>query len=142
MKKISVLFAALAFALGCDNPKNATKEEKKIEVKMEKLSDTLVQATVTVNSTKEGKKISKEFIYKGDEETVRAKIDALTAEDAAAAMDIKIEKQLQISLNAKSGSGTSGMVTLTEKEGKVTLEAHINGLSEGTHAIHIHEKAD
>ena len=142
MKKISVLFAALAFASGCDNPKNATKEEKKIEVKMEKLSDTLVQATVTVNSTKEGKKISKEFIYKGDEETVRAKIDALTAEDAAAAMDIKIEKQLQISLNAKSGSGTSGMVTLTEKEGKVTLEAHINGLSEGTHAIHIHEKAD
>lgn len=142
MKKISVLFAALAFALGCDNPKNATKEEKKIEVKMEKLSDTLVQATVTVNTTKEGKKISKEFIYKGDEETVRAKIDALTAEDAAAAMDIKIEKQLQISLNAKSGSGTSGIVTLTEKEGKVTLEAHINGLSEGTHAIHIHEKAD
>ena len=93
MKKISVLFAALAFALGCDNPKNATKEEKKIEVKMEKLSDTLVQATVTVNTTREGKKISKEFIYKGDEETVRAKIDALTAEDAAAAMDIKIEKQ-------------------------------------------------
>ena len=37
MKKISVLFSALAFALGCDNPKNATKEEKKIEVKMEKL---------------------------------------------------------------------------------------------------------
>ena len=55
-------------------------------------------------------------------------------------MDIKIEKQLQISINAKSGSGTSGIVTLTEKEGKVTLEAHINGLSEGTHAIHIHEK--
>ena len=42
MKKISVLFAALeSFCPRCDNPKNATKEEKKIEVKMEKLSDTL-----------------------------------------------------------------------------------------------------
>ena len=142
MKKISVLLAAFAFAIGCENLINATKEEKKIEVKMEKLSDTLVKATVTINATKNGKKISKEFIYKGDEQTVRAKIDALTAEDAASAMDIKIEKQLQISLNTKSGSGTSGMVTLTEKEGKVSLEAHINGLSEGTHAIHIHEKAD
>ena len=64
MKKISVLFAALAFALGCDNPKNATKEEKKIEVKMEKLSDTLVQATVKVNTTKEEKKISKNSFTK------------------------------------------------------------------------------
>ena len=45
-------------------------------------------------------------------------------------------------MNAKSGSSTSGEVTLTEKNGVVTLEAHIFGLDPGTHAIHLHEKAD
>ena len=51
-------------------------------------------------------------------------------------------KEIKINLNAKSGSSTSGEVTLTEKNGVVTLEAHIFGLDPGTHAIHLHEKAD
>ncbi len=37
-------------------------------------------------------------------------------------------KEIKINLNAKSGSSTSGEVTLTEKNGVVTLEAHIFGL--------------
>ncbi len=52
------------------------------------------------------------------------------------------EEVLSIQLDPKSGSATSGMVTFKEANGKVTMEAHISGLSEGTHAIHIHEKAD
>jgi len=52
------------------------------------------------------------------------------------------EKTLRISLNAKSGSETNGEVTFIEKEGKVTMMAHINGLVPGMHAIHMHEKAD
>ncbi len=52
------------------------------------------------------------------------------------------EKTLEISINAKSGSSTSGKITFTEKRGQVTLEAHINGLTAGNHAIHIHETAD
>ena len=45
-------------------------------------------------------------------------------------------------MNAKSGSSASGMVLFTEENGEVTLEAHINGLTPGVHAIHVHEKAD
>ena len=52
------------------------------------------------------------------------------------------EKTLEISVNAKSGSSTSGKITFIEKGGQVTLEAHINGLTTGNHAIHIHETAD
>ena len=51
-------------------------------------------------------------------------------------------KKLQFALNAKSGSSAIGMVMFTEENGEVTLEAHINGLTPGVHAIHVHEKAD
>jgi superoxide dismutase, Cu-Zn family len=51
-------------------------------------------------------------------------------------------EKIKINLNAKSNSNTSGEVTFTEKDGVVTLEAHIFGLDPGTHAIHLHEKAD
>ncbi len=51
-------------------------------------------------------------------------------------------KKLQFALNPKSGSNANGTVSFTEEGGKVTLEAHINGLTPGTHAIHVHEKAD
>ena len=33
------------------------------------------------------------------------------------------------------------MITFTEKNGVVTLEAHINGLTPGIHAIHVHQKS-
>lgn len=51
-------------------------------------------------------------------------------------------KKVKISLNAKSTSNTSGEVSFTEKGGVVIMEAHIYGLDPGTHAIHLHEKAD
>ncbi|MBT3444426.1 MAG: superoxide dismutase family protein [Flavobacteriaceae bacterium] len=55
--------------------------------------------------------------------------------------EIKVEK-IKINLNAKSNSKTSGKVSLTERNGVVTLEANIYGLEPGTHAIHLHDKAD
>ena len=55
--------------------------------------------------------------------------------------EIKVEK-IKINLNAKSNSKTSGEVSLTERNGVVTLEANIYGLEPGTHAIHLHDKAD
>ncbi len=51
-------------------------------------------------------------------------------------------KKIKINLNAKSNSNTYGEVTIIEKGGIVRLEAHIFGLKPGTHAIHLHEKAD
>jgi Cu-Zn family superoxide dismutase len=49
---------------------------------------------------------------------------------------------LTLALEPKSGSNASGKVGILVEDGKVTLEAQIFGLKEGTHAIHIHEKAD
>jgi Cu-Zn family superoxide dismutase len=49
---------------------------------------------------------------------------------------------LTVTLEPKSSSKVSGTATFTEKDGKVTLLAKISGLDPGTHAIHIHAKAD
>ena len=51
-------------------------------------------------------------------------------------------KKVKIILSAKIKSRTSGEISFTEKGGLVTMEAHIYGLDTGTHAIHLHEKAD
>ncbi|MDT0676248.1 superoxide dismutase family protein [Autumnicola musiva] len=51
-------------------------------------------------------------------------------------------QEITVDLQAKSGSELSGTVTFTEENGEVAMEGTINGLPEGTHAIHIHENAD
>lgn len=51
-------------------------------------------------------------------------------------------KELAVKLESKSESNVSGTVFFKEEDGIVTMTAMINGLSEGTHAIHIHEKSD
>jgi len=51
-------------------------------------------------------------------------------------------KKVKISLEPKSDSKVSGSAVFTEKDGQVTMMAVFEGLSEGTHAIHLHEKAD
>lgn len=50
--------------------------------------------------------------------------------------------QITISLEPKSESTVAGTATFIEKEGVVSLEAKLTGLTPGIHAIHIHEKAD
>ncbi|MDC1377800.1 superoxide dismutase family protein [Flavobacteriaceae bacterium] len=54
----------------------------------------------------------------------------------------KIIKKIQFSLNAKSGSKANGTIAFKEEDGVVLFEGTLTGLSKGTHAIHIHEKAD
>ena len=59
--------------------------------------------------------------------------------------DIKKEvnaESLQFSMEPKSGSTVKGVVNFTEENGEVKMIAELSGLSEGEHAIHIHEKAD
>lgn len=51
-------------------------------------------------------------------------------------------KTISMTLESKSGSTATGTVTFTEDSGVVKMEATLSGLSPGTHAIHIHEKAD
>lgn len=52
------------------------------------------------------------------------------------------DKKLSFALYPKSDSEAKGKVVIIEHEGKVYFTAEIEGLSEGTHAIHLHEKAD
>lgn len=52
-------------------------------------------------------------------------------------------KTLKITLNAKSNTEVSGNAVFSEENGIVTLTAVVSGLNPGgTHAIHLHEKAD
>ncbi|MFL1896703.1 superoxide dismutase family protein [Aquimarina sp. 2-A2] len=52
------------------------------------------------------------------------------------------EKILEVVLEPKSETDVKGTIQFTEAEGIVSMEAKITGLSEGQHAIHLHEKAD
>jgi len=51
-------------------------------------------------------------------------------------------KMISVSMESKSGSTAEGEVTFTEENGTVKMEAKFTGLKAGTHAIHLHEKAD
>ncbi|MDH7447117.1 superoxide dismutase family protein [Aquimarina sp. 2201CG14-23] len=90
--------------------------------------------TVTIFSCKGEKKAGKEYDDKVNEKITEEKVEEKTEENKV--------KTLAISLAPKSESEVSGTVTFTEEDGVVTMVANINGLSEGEHAIHIHEKAD
>lgn len=52
------------------------------------------------------------------------------------------EKKVQVTLESKSGSSVSGSAVFSQEDNVVTMIAVVGGLTEGTHAIHIHEKAD
>ena len=49
---------------------------------------------------------------------------------------------LEIILTPKSESSVKGAVSFSEENGTVKMEATLSGLTEGDHAIHIHQKAD
>lgn len=51
-------------------------------------------------------------------------------------------KKMQVALESKSGSSVKGNAVFTEEDGVVTMVAVVGGLTEGEHAIHLHEEAD
>lgn len=56
-----------------------------------------------------------------------------------------IEEDIEVvkfKMEPKSGSSVAGEVSFTEENGEITMVATFSGLSQGEHAIHIHEKAD
>ncbi len=58
------------------------------------------------------------------------------------AVETSMEKKLTLKLEPKSDSKASGSAVFKEVDGQVSFTAVIGGLSEGMHAIHIHESAD
>ena len=153
MKKINVLLCLLCLTLtvSCTDSKKETHKEISIEKK--KINDSLIKATIVTKYTT-GEKVKEEIqVIQGTPNEVNAKLDSykkqVLHEQGETAHALHQEKQsqktikkLKFNLNPKSGSTANGMVMFTEQDGQVTLEAHINGLTPGTHAIHVHEKAD
>jgi len=144
MKKHILLLGLLSLSIITLSCNESPKKEKKIEVKMEKIADGMVKATVTISENIDGKKVEKVQVIEGHEEDVKTRIDALTKTDEKSHKKIekKVVKKMKFKLEPRSGSTASGTITFTETDEKVHLAAHINGLTPGTHAIHIHEKAD
>ncbi len=153
MKKINVLLCLLCLTLtvSCTDSKKETHKEISIEKK--KINDSLIKATIVTKYTT-GEKVKEEIqVIQGTPNEVNAKLDSYKKQvlheqgetDHALHQEKhsqKTIKKLKFNLNPKSGSTANGMVMFTEQDGQVTLEAHINGLTPGTHAIHVHEKAD
>ena len=64
-------------------------------------------------------------------------------EDKKVEETVSVEvKKIKLNLEPKSNSNVSGNVVFTDENGTVTMTAIIGGLTPGSHAIHLHEKAD
>ena len=144
MKKNTYLIAVLllSLTLACQNTTKKEAQEKKVEVKVEK-TDEGSKAEITTTKWVDGEAVEEVQVIEGTHEEVMKEVASLTAESEGNENVIrKTKKKLQFNLNPKSNTQTAGKVLFTEEEGKVTLQATSSGLTEGTHAIHIHEKAD
>jgi Cu-Zn family superoxide dismutase len=86
-------------------------------------------AAVTVFSCKEVKKETNETM-----DAMEEQVEEVKKEVAVETVSFKMEP--------KSDSNVNGDVTFTEENGTVTMTAQFIGLTEGEHAIHLHEKAD
>src|SRR6056297_1292845 len=68
------------------------------------------------------------------------------ATDATTVVEEVVEEvmaeNITFMMEPKSGSSVTGEVSFNEENGTVTMTGTFNGLSEGEHAIHIHQTAD
>ena len=144
MKKniILVLSLFLATIIGCQNLKKESKLKKTIEVNVDRI-DSITKAEVRITADINGEFSEEVQIFEGTHEEVMEKVELVTKNSGDSDQTVrKTIKKNQFILSPKSGSNTNGTVIFTEKDGQVTLELVMNRLSQGTHAIHIHEKAD
>lgn len=81
--------------------------------------------------------------YSCKEVKKEAKETGEEVEEAAEEMKDEITMEnIKFSMEPKSDSNVKGEVTFMEENGTVGMMAVLSGLTEGDHAIHIHEKAD
>lgn len=58
-------------------------------------------------------------------------------------MDSEMEMMtIDVPMGSKSGSNVTGSVVFTQMDGEVEMKVALNGLTPGTHAIHLHENGD
>ncbi|MEM0518689.1 superoxide dismutase family protein [Aequorivita flava] len=76
---------------------------------------------------------------KKDAENLDTMNDTIQVEAPA---ETEVTKSVSVTMEPKSKSTAQGEVYFSETNSVVTLEAKFSGLTPGTHAIHLHEKAD
>jgi Cu-Zn family superoxide dismutase len=73
-------------------------------------------------------------------------MDSLDGMNDSIQMDVESQqletKSVSVTMEPKSKSTAQGEIYFSETGGVVTMEAKFTGLTPGTHAIHLHEKAD
>lgn len=98
---------------------------------MKKFGISLVAiALIAFIGCKENKKDAEEIVFEKTEKVVKAAVKKTTP------------KSVSFALESKSESTTVGKAEFTEVNGMVRFEMKLSGLTEGVHAVHIHEKAD
>jgi Cu-Zn family superoxide dismutase len=75
-------------------------------------------------------------------EDPRAEQESVAPSAAAEATPAATPRQIDVPLEAKSGSKLTGKAVLTETEGGVHVVLTVEGIAPGEHGTHIHEKGD
>ena len=88
------------------------------------------------------KKDAKESENVNDTNTEAVSSNNETKNEASKAKTEGEIKKIAVPLQSKSDSNVTGNVIFKEEKGVVSMIAVVSGLSEGEHAIHLHEKAD
>lgn len=88
------------------------------------------------------KKDTKESENVNDTNTEAVSSNNETKNEASKAKTEGEIKKIAVPLQSKSDSNVTGNVIFKEEKGIVSMIAVVSGLSEGEHAIHLHEKAD
>lgn len=103
-------------------------------MKTKYIAITLVAATLTFSCKNDTK----------EKEATKENMETLKKDEVESVNDKQMNenKKVTLKLEPKSDSKASGSVVFKEENGQVKMVAVIGGLSQGTHAIHIHEKAD
>ena len=65
-----------------------------------------------------------------------------TQTDTTASMEAEETREITVNIEPRSNSNISGEAVFTEENGEVTMTVNVSGLTQGQHAIHLHEKAD
>ncbi|UOB17829.1 superoxide dismutase family protein [Abyssalbus ytuae] len=95
---------------------------------MKKISLLILGILISTTSCKKVKKETEETT-----EEVKEVVEEVKSDES---------KKIKVTLEPKSNSNVKGSVVFTETNGTVKMVAVFEGLSEGEHAIHLHEKAD
>ena len=78
-----------------------------------------------------------------ESESVETTTTTKSSENSTAKNPNSMEKKkVKVTMEAKSGSTVKGNAVFNQESGVVSMVALFSGLSQGTHAIHLHEKAD